>query len=238
MKKVNKSKEFIDRTPFEEVFEYYITQNHSKQDCLIYFKTTDRIFRAFLEHYKIKKPGNLVKKLSDNTKLLRYGNQNYNNREKYCQTCLKKFVTTSALANKEIHKKTIDTQRKKYGGTGFENRDAQSRQCLAKKANKALWDKYHADENFAKEYQNSQYETKRKNKTFNTSKKETELYNILCSKFGKEDVMCQYSDNRYPYRCDFYIKSKDLFIELNAHWTHGDHPFDISNNDDLKKLND
>lgn len=238
MKKVNKSKEFIDRTPFEEVFEYYITQNHSKQDCLVYFNVTDRVFRAFLEHYKLKKPRNLVNKLSDNTKLLRYGNQKYNNREKYCQTCLKKFGTTSALANKEIHKKTIDTQRKKYGGTGFENRDAQSRHCLAQKANQAMWDKYHADENFAKKYQNSQYETKRKNKTFNTSKKETELYNILCSKFGKEDVMCQYSDTRYPYRCDFYIKSKDLFIELNAHWTHGDHPFDISNNDDLKKLND
>ena len=28
--------------------------------------------------------------------------------------------------------------------------------------------------------------------------------------------------------CDFYIPSKDLFIELQASWTHGGRPFDGS----------
>lgn len=49
--------------------------------------------------------------------------------------------------------------------------------------------------------------------------------------------MYQYKDSRYPYSCDFYIKSKDLFIELNLHWTHGGHPFDKNNPEDLVKLN-
>lgn len=31
-------------------------------------------------------------------------------------------------------------------------------------------------------------------------------------------------DDRYPYFVDFYIPSKDLFIELNAHPSHGTRP--------------
>ena len=32
---------------------------------------------------------------------------------------------------------------------------------------------------------------------------------------------CEYTDeSRYPYHCDFYIPERDMFIELNAFWTH------------------
>lgn len=71
------------------------------------------------------------------------------------------------------------------------------------------------------------WETKRKNGTFNTSKPEKTLYLLLCDVFGKENVKTQYMDKiRYPFRCDFYIESEDLFIELNAHWSHGGHFYD------------
>lgn len=43
-------------------------------------------------------------------------------------------------------------------------------------------------------------------------------------------------DPRYPWHCDFYIKSLDLFIEINGIWTHGPHPFDENNQEDLKLL--
>lgn len=33
-------------------------------------------------------------------------------------------------------------------------------------------------------------------------------------------------DVRYPYLCDFYDKDRDLFIEVNASWTHGHHWYD------------
>jgi hypothetical protein len=44
------------------------------------------------------------------------------------------------------------------------------------------------------------------------------------------------SDNRYPFSCDFYIKSLDLFIELNIHPSHGEHLFDENNKEDSKLL--
>ena len=77
-------------------------------------------------------------------------------------------------------------------------------------------------------------ETKRKNHTFNASKPEEELYKILVKSFGKKEVIRQYKEERYPYNCDFYIKSKDLFIELNFWWGHGRHPFNSKSKKDLK----
>ena len=93
-------------------------------------------------------------------------------------------------------------------------------------------------ENYSKtkDFKIKVYNTKRHNNSFNISKPEEDYYNYLLDKFGKEDVVRQYKDPRYPFACDFYIKSKDLFIELNLHWTHGNHPFDETNKEDLHKL--
>ena len=52
----------------------------------------------------------------------------------------------------------------------------------------------------------------------------------------------QYQDKRYNrsdgylYKCDFYIKDRDVFIELQGFWTHGRHPFDETNINDIKRL--
>lgn len=79
--------------------------------------------------------------------------------------------------------------------------------------------------------------TKKLNSTFNTSKPEKNLYKTLLKENVNKTIYRQYKDKeRYPYYCDFYIKEDDLFIELNAHWTHGGHPFDLNNKEDLEQL--
>lgn len=62
-----------------------------------------------------------------------------------------------------------------------------------------------------------------KNNTFNSSKCEDKLYDLLVDLFGELDVCRQYNSDEYPYACDFYIKSRNMYIELNAHWSHGGH---------------
>lgn len=69
-------------------------------------------------------------------------------------------------------------------------------------------------------------DTKRINNSFNTSLPERRLQNLLESIFGKGDVFDNYVSERYPFKCDFYIKSRDMYIELNAHWSHGGHWYD------------
>ena len=80
-----------------------------------------------------------------------------------------------------------------------------------------------------------EYETKRKNKSFNTSKPEQEILKILKNTFG--EVKYQYTTEKYPFMCDFYIPSKDLYIEFQGHWTHGYRPFTQTEKDlmQLKK---
>lgn len=79
-------------------------------------------------------------------------------------------------------------------------------------------------------------ESKRRNKTWRVSKSEDDMYAMLCSRFGENDVVRQYKETRYPFNCDFYIKSLDLFIELNATWLHGGHWYDKLNVNDASIL--
>ncbi len=97
-------------------------------------------------------------------------------------------------------------------------------------ANKATWDQN------KKDILEKAYKTKKLNDSFNSSKPEDVYYDYLVAKYSKEDVIRQYKDPRYPHACNFYIKSLDLFIELNLNWTHGFHPFDQNNQADLAKL--
>lgn len=85
-----------------------------------------------------------------------------------------------------------------------------------------------------KEFKDKRLNTLRKNKTFNTSKPEQRCYELLKSKFA--DAINHYKDERYPFECDLYIPSKDLFIELNFFWTHYKEPFDKNNQEHLKRL--
>lgn len=89
------------------------------------------------------------------------------------------------------------------------------------------------------ETKRKEYETRRENGTINSSSKETELLNLLISLYGESDVIHQYFDKeRYPFKCDFYIKSIDLFIEYHGTWTHGARPFDESDESCINTLND
>lgn len=38
-----------------------------------------------------------------------------------------------------------------------------------------------------------------------------------------KDFFVEYKSDKYPFRCDFYLKEFDLYIELNCHPAHGYH---------------
>ena len=96
--------------------------------------------------------------------------------------------------------------------------------------------KKHADVVSSEEVNKKRIRTKRMNNSFNTSLSEYRLKNLLIDIFGESDVVSGYSCEAYPYQCDFYIKSRDLYIELNAHWTHDQHWYDVNCKDDVDKI--
>lgn len=88
-----------------------------------------------------------------------------------------------------------------------------------------------------KEFADTNWEMKKKNGTCSSSKPEDQMYKELVKVFGKDAVKRNYNkDRRYPFHCDFYIVSHDVFIELNATWYHGRHFFDVNNDADVELL--
>ena len=135
-------------------------------------------------------------------------------REKMRQTMIERYGVPYAVESEGVREKIRQTCIDRYG-VPYVLLSDEERQAILKKS----------------------WETKRRNGTFNSSKPEETLYLMLCDVFGKDDVFRQYDkDSRYPFNCDFYVKSIDLFIELNAHWSHGGHWFDENNENDIAKL--
>ena len=82
---------------------------------------------------------------------------------------------------------------------------------------------------------NKEWETKINNGTINTSSCENDIENWLISNNIK--YFRNYNkDKRYPYHVDFYLPDYDLFIEIQGHWSHGKHPFNKFNKDDIQTL--
>ena len=186
-------------------------------------------------------------------------------KEKIRITCENKYGCDSPLQNKEIRKKIENTNILRYGHkTPLANKEymkykltylygveyatqipyvkekisegTSSINCRKKKEKTCL-ERYgvpHISMN--EEIKNKKIETRRKHNTFNTSKPEEELFLYIKDKFPT--VIRQYNkDKRYLFDCDFYIPELDYFIELNGFCSHGDHPFNSNNEDDIDKLN-
>ena len=81
-----------------------------------------------------------------------------------------------------------------------------------------------------------QWKTKKIRGTFGGphSQQENRIYEVLCEKYGKDNVERQYKSELYPFACDFYILSEDLYIEYNGLWTHGHTPYIGSKENDVK----
>ena len=167
-------------------------QNKSKETCINKYNVP----------YSFQSENNKIK--SKQTKLERYGDENYTNRE----------LSVKNTNYKLVYKHLKETNLKLYGYENpFENKEFIKR-------------------NTSKYSYIKRENTRRKNHTFNTSIPEKESYNLLKEKYS--DVKYQYRSELYPFNCDFYIPNLDLYIECNYHWTHGGKPFENTKEDQQK----
>ena len=170
--------------------------------------------------------------------------------QKISQTCINKFGVDSPLKNKEVREKIKQTNIQKYGVDNLFKND-----IIKEKIKQTNIQKYGVDylfkSNIIKEkikqtnIQKYGVDNPLKNKEIwkksqdnrqisSKSKLENNFLNYLKLKYESDDIITQYKSKEYPYYCDFYIKSINLYIEIQGHWTHNDHPFDINNlNDQL-----
>lgn len=88
-----------------------------------------------------------------------------------------------------------------------------------------------ADPEKLRRFKERERETKKKNNSYAKSKIEDKCYLDLVQMFNH--VERQYVTQEYPFRCDFYVGCIDTFIEINGYWTHGKHPFNPQDENDL-----
>lgn len=159
-------------------------------------------------------------------------------------TVKERYGVDCTLAAPEVREKIDATFKKRYGG-----RSPMCRQEAHDKARATMLEKYGpegllrpdmaGDRNpmRSSEVVRKVADSKAANNTFHTSKPEESLYSMLVKRFGRDDVVRQYTSPEYPYACDFYVKSRDMYVELNASWTHGGKWYEGSP-DDMSKLGD
>ena len=137
------------------------------------------------------------------------------------ETFIQKYGVSNPFSAECVQTKIIDTLQEKYGITHPVEND-----LFRDKIHATVRERYGTDWPMQNEDVKMRVlMTKRERGTFHTSSSEELLYNILCDIFGQDDVLRQYCSDEYPYACDFYIKSRRLYIELNGSWTHGRHWF-------------
>lgn len=162
---------------------------------------------SYEEHYGVRhcmKSSAVVAKMQSTMKE-RYNVSSYAKTEEF-RTKMRDYMR---VHGHEIHEKSVRTCLMKYGVPYFASTDtARENQSIRMRDS---------------EYQKQIMQKKILSGTCNTSNPENELYDMLVSVFGKDDIILQYKDERYLFFCDFYVKSKDLFIELNTMWTHNTH---------------
>lgn len=189
------------------------------------------------------------KELSDrirNTCLERYNGIGFASKElmgKYNETMLLKYGHANPSQVKEIQEKTKQTNIKKYGAENVYASDLiiqKIKETNLERYSETSWAKSKEGREFLKnltnsdEFKNKQYETKKINSTFNTSKTENKLELLLREMFP--DLETQYKSILYPFNCDFYIPSLDLYIEYNGSWTHGGCFYDENNEENRNTL--
>ena len=144
------------------------------------------------------------------------------------ETRASRFSNTMINKSPEAKKATYNKYRKSLDNIP---EDIKSRYIAQREATKRAYSDEQKQQRIYRMVQ-----SKKQNNSFSTSGPEERLYNILCDEFSPGDIDRQHIDATYPYACDFYIKSINLYIELNGFYAHGNHPFNPESSEDLEEL--
>lgn len=134
--------------------------------------------------------------------------------DKRCETCKQHYGVAFPLLSREVQMRLKATCLKTYGVDSYSQTDAFKKTMSD---SSAIW----VPKMFA---------TKKSKGNLNTSCVEKRIARKLQG-FERE-----YVSDEYSYHSDFYDSDRDLFIEVNAHWTHGGHWYDTFSSFDAQKL--
>jgi G:T-mismatch repair DNA endonuclease (very short patch repair protein)/predicted nucleic acid-binding Zn ribbon protein len=214
-------------------------QDRYKQTCLDKYNVVnpmksidiqERVKQTNLEKYDVEYPlqSDIIKDKSNQTCLKKYGVEHYSQSEEYRsrydeiqnkskQTCLERYGVENPFQSQEVRNKVKQTCLERYGVENY-NQSEEGKSRLSNILS-------------SEEVQTKINNTKHQNHTFNSSEIESLFSKYLDSQ--NIEYKRQYRSKEYPFNCDFYLPKYDLYIEIQASWTHGGHPFNIEVDKDI-----
>ena len=173
-----------------------------------------------------------------------HGDKNFNNRAKAKQTCLKSFGCENPSQSIEVKHVKEATCKMHYGCSSY----LQSDECKKKLREKVLsrygnecffksqaFKELVADESFQRKRKLKEHQTKKQNRSFNTSRVEDEAFEML--RFIFPMLRRQHVSDGYPFHCDFYDPAQpNARFEFQGSWTHGKHAFNEQDLEDQLQL--
>lgn len=184
------------------------------------------------------------KEKGKHTSLIKYGtnhpSQNDIVKEKSKRTNLKKYGVEYTFQSENNKEKSKETMIHRYGDVY-----SKTEECLEKSKQTNL-EKYGVEHPQKLNKENNPldlsiefpkdkgFKTMKENGTLNSSKPEKELEIELRKLF--HDLKTQYKSEVYPFACDYYVPSLDLYIEYNGAWTHGGCFYDENDEDNRNTL--
>ena len=172
-------------------------------------------------------------------------NEIYN---KIKETNILKYGYPYLMQNDDLKNKAHETNKIKYGVPYAWNNEKQKKTMIEKYGIPYAFNLPSQKETMIKKYgvpyamqsdelKRKQHLSTKNNGHCNTSKFEEYAYKSLINKFGINNIIRQYNSKLYPFNCDFYIKSLDIYIEIQGSQFHHFHPFNENNIDDINELN-
>ena len=237
--------------------------NKIRETCLLkygdeHYSNRIKAKETCLQRYGVTSPlkSEIFKQKSKETCLQKYGveytGQIPGKIEKTHKACLEKYGVDSVFKVQKFRNQSLDTCIKKYASNEDDINSivniGQLKYVKDKIKNTCL-EKYGVENPMQTQYyknlissilssneiQEKIYNTKLLNNSFNISYQEDVCFDLLKEKYS--DCIRQYKSELYPYNCDFYIPSLDLYIEYNGSHYHHYHPFDINDDNDINELN-
>lgn len=245
--------------PKEEVYDLFINQKFTKRELAEFYNITEFKAQDIVNTYGLREERKRIKKEQekqlirkynfDKNKALHFVKKYQINLDKLKRNYIENPLKTSRSNRYHLELPEKEDLEYLYCEKGFSQTELsqffgfkmvgnwlhkfkikQNKEQISNSKKGVILRKYGSIENFKK----LEYQTKKQNNSFNRSNPEKRILQLLLEKFP--DTISQYRSDVYPFNCDFYIPSKDLYIEYQGSWTHGGKPFDKNNPEDLKKL--
>lgn len=260
------TKEKTRQTNIEKYGVPYTTQNQDVQekrrqtcqekygvDCSFQAEEVkQKIQDAIYEHFG--EEGLKAKEVRDKSKATcqeKYGvdtpGQAEEVKQKIKETNLRNRGVEYAFQSEDVKAKIKQTKKERYNDENYTNVEKakqtfidhfgvdnpQKNQEIRKKTFNTMKEKYNCEYPLQnEEIKNKMFETLWENGGLHRLEKR--CYDKLLEKYP--DAVREYKSDKYPFKCDFYIPSEDLYIELNIYWSHGGHYFNENDPQDIELL--